>query len=163
DFSTVLSMNRDHRGSVLADMRRIYDGHLSKEFGTADRLHERSWDGRITFAAAATPDIDKYYSVFQTLGERFVMIRWGRPGGVEAALMAMNQHRREFRTALRQSVGALFGNIPAWEPELEPDVQIRIAALAEFSVRARTHVPRAGYAKDIVYIPEPEAATRLSQ
>ena len=25
------------------------------------------------------------YSVFQTLGERFVMVRWHRPGGVEAA------------------------------------------------------------------------------
>jgi hypothetical protein len=60
DFSTVLSMNRDDRGSVLADMRRIYDGHLRKEFGTSDTLTDREWRGRMTFAAGATPDVDGF-------------------------------------------------------------------------------------------------------
>jgi hypothetical protein len=126
-------------------------------------LGEREWRGKITFAVAATPDIDRYYAVFQTLGERFVMIRWGRPGGVEAALSAMNQDRDEARRALKAAVHRMFSNLPQMQPELGDDLQFKIAALAEFSVRARTHVPRAGYSKEIIYVPEPEASTRLSQ
>ena len=163
DFSTVLSMNRDNRGSVLADMRRIYDGHLRKEYGTADRLGDREWRGRITFAVAATPDIDRYYAVFQSLGERFVMIRWGRPGGVEAALCAMNQDRTEARRALKTAVQRMFSKLPETEPTLSDSVQLQIAALAEFGVRARTHVPRSGNSKDMIYVPEAEAPTRLAQ
>src|SRR6185437_15022595 len=43
DFSTILSMNRAHRGSVLADMRRIYDGHLRKEYGTDENQSAHEW------------------------------------------------------------------------------------------------------------------------
>ena len=163
DFSTVLSMSRDNRGSVLADMRRIYDGHLRKEYGTADRMCEREWRGRITFAVAATPHIDTYYAVFQTLGERFVMIRWGRPGGVGAALSAMNQDRTQARALLKAAVHRMLSSLPDVEPTLSDDVQLQVAALAEFAVRARTHVPRVGYSKEIIYVPEPEAPTRLGQ
>jgi len=67
DFSTVISMNRDHRASVLADLRRIYDGRLRKEFGTAENPHEREWQGRITTVAAATPDVDRITPFFRRL------------------------------------------------------------------------------------------------
>jgi hypothetical protein len=90
DFSTLLSMNRTHRGSVLADMRRIYDGHLRREYGTDDDRLEHEWRGRITFAVATTPEVDRHYGVFQTLGERFVMIRWSRPSGIDVALSLHN-------------------------------------------------------------------------
>src|SRR5262245_13216091 len=73
DFSTILAMKAEAKASILADMRRIYDGQLRKEFGTANNLKAREWKGRITFAVATTPDVDKQYSIFQSLGERFVM------------------------------------------------------------------------------------------
>jgi hypothetical protein len=51
DFSTILSINRNHRGSILSDLRRIYDGHLRKEYGTAPgKAQSREWTGRITFS-----------------------------------------------------------------------------------------------------------------
>ncbi|MBA3915924.1 MAG: hypothetical protein H0X25_19130 [Acidobacteriales bacterium] len=161
DFSTVLSMNRDDRGAVLADMRRIYDGQLRKEFGTDDQVPE--WRGRATFAVATTDEVDRHYSVFQTLGERFVMARWHRPGGVEAALRAMNQDRERGKRDLSDAVHALLLGLPDLEPELGPEMQVRVANLAEFAVRGRTHIPREGNNKTIIYVPEPEAATRLSQ
>lgn len=163
DFSTVLSMNRTHRGSVLADMRRIYDGHLRKEYGTDEDRKEHEWKGRITFAVATTDEVDRHYSVFQSLGERFVMIRWGRPGGVEAALKAMNQDRDLGKRELREAVHDLFRDLPQLEPCLTESMQASIAALAEFAVRGRTHIPRAGNSKEIEYVPEIEAATRLAQ
>lgn len=93
DFSTVLALAADKKASILADMRRIYDGKLRKEFGTSENLDKRTWEGRITFVVAVTPEIDRHYSIFSTLGERFVMIRWPRAGGIEAALSAMNQKK----------------------------------------------------------------------
>jgi len=163
DFSTLLSMNRAHRGSVLADMRRIYDGHLRKEYGTDEDRKAHEWKGRITFAVATTDEIDRYYSVFQTLGERFVMIRWHRPGGVEAALKAMNQNCEKRSQDLKRAVHALMRELPKQSPELSLALQEKTAALAEFAVRGRTHVHRNGHSKTIEYIPEPEAATRLAQ
>ena len=163
DFSTVLAMHRDHRGAVLADMRRIYDGHLRREVGTWQNLEEREWRGRLTFLVGATPDVDRHYSVFQMLGERFVMVRWSRPGGTEAALSAMRQDRQRAPQELRDEVTALFDSLPDCQPVLPAEVQRRIAALAEFTVIARTHMPREGKNKEIIYVPEPEASTRLAQ
>ena len=163
DFSTVLEMKRDDRGSVLADMRRIYDGHLHKEFGTSDNPQARDWQGRITFAVAATPEVDRQYSVFGILGERFVMIRWRRPGGVEAALKAMNQDIKRAKEDLRTAVHGLFGTLKSVEPTFPPELQTKMAHIAEIAVRARTQIPRNGYSKDMIYVPEAEGATRLAQ
>ena len=161
DFSTVLSMNRDRRGSILADMRRIFDGRLRKEFGTVEP--SREWKGRITFLVAATPDVDRHYAIFQTLGERFLMVRWHRPG-LEAAIKAMNQDLEAAKSEMKSAVHALVNGLPAGELDvsLTDEEQRRLAALADFAVRARTQVPRDG-AKEIIYRPEPEAPTRLAQ
>jgi hypothetical protein len=163
DFSTILSMNRAHRGSVLADMRRIYDGHLRKEYGTDEDPKTHEWKGRITFAVATTDEVDRHYSVFQTLGERFVMVRWSRPGGVDAALKAMNQDCEARKRDLKEAVHALMNGLGRQSPELPSAIQERIAALAEFAVHGRTHIHRNGSNKNIEYLPEPEAPTRLAQ
>jgi hypothetical protein len=163
DFSTVLAMKRDNKASILADMRRIYDGQLRKEFGTGEDNEPREWKGRITFVVAVTPAIDGYYSVFQTLGERFVMVRWPRAGGVEAAMAAMNQKTNNAREELKAAMHDLINHLPQVEPLLPDPLQQRIAALTEIAVRGRTHVPRSGYSKDIIYVPEAESATRLAQ
>ncbi len=164
DFSTVLSMKRDSRPSVLADMRRIYDGHLHKEYGTSDGLGERDWRGRITFSVCATPEVDRHYSIFQTLGERFLMVRSPRAEGEEAALSAMNQDNADAKKALKQAVHGLFNGLPVVEPEVPSEIQRKIAALTEVAVHGRTHVPRSGNAKEIVfYVPQAESPTRLAQ
>ena len=164
DFSTVLEMHRDKRGAILAQMRRVYDGRLAGEFGHA--TGDPPWVGRITFLVATTGIVDIHYSVFQTLGERFVMVRWHRPPGEESALEAMNQNVAEARADLREAVHGLLETLwaqPCAVPQIPAEIQQQLAALAEFVVRARTHIMRSGPSKDIVYSPEPEAATRLAQ
>jgi hypothetical protein len=164
DFSTVLAMKQDDRAAVLADLRRIFDGHLCKEVGTSGEPLE--WTGRITCAVAVTPDIDRHYSIFQSLGERFVMIRWHRPGGdndgEQAALSAMKQDPEEVREYLNFAVNELFEDLPTGDVIVPLPIQKQIAALAEFVVRARTHVAR-DQRKKLIYMPEAEAPTRLAQ
>lgn len=163
DFSQVLSMPKKTKGPILADFRDIYDGHIAKEFGTGER---KEWCGRITLIAGVTPDIDLHYSIFQTLGERFVQVRSRRPGGVEAALRAFEQQPTKMHDRLNEAVTALFHPIvsgPISVPFLPTKAQREIANLAEFVVHARTHVPRAGNSHDILYAPEAEASPRLAQ
>jgi hypothetical protein len=163
DFSTILGINRNHRASILADLRRIYDGHLRKEFGTAENPQWREWQGRISFFVGATPDVDAHYGVFQSLGERFVMVRWPRPGGIEAALRAMNQDRVAAKKELKDAAHRLIQTLPKSDPELPQDLQLKLAALGELVVRGRTQVPRDARTKLILTVPEPESATRLPQ
>ena len=91
------------------------------------------------------------------------MIRYHRPGGTKAALRAMRQDRERVRQELRSAVAALFGSLPDLQPVLPEKLERRIAALAEFAVIARTHIPRDGRTREVIYMPEPEASTRLAQ
>lgn len=163
DFSTILGINRNDRASILADLRRIYDGRLRKEYGTADNQQWRDWQGRITFLVGATPDVDLHYGVFQSLGERFVMVRWPRPGGTDAALRAMNQDPAAAKRDLKAAVHCLFKSLPRINPQLPPGLQEKIAALGEVVARGRTQVPRDSRSKAILSVPQPESATRLPQ
>lgn len=164
DFSTILALPRDHRSAVAADMRRIYDGQLRKEYGTAGSLQERQWTGRITCLVGATPYVDRHYSVLQPLGERFLKGRSSRPGGVETALAAMNQIPHIAQKALRHAVHNLFGQLQTFDPELPAALQLRIAASAELAAHARAHVEREAFKKkEIIDVSEPEAPTRIAQ
>jgi len=165
DFSTITAIKHDARVQILADMRRIYDGALSKEFGTDNNLRDRTWKGRITFAAAATPDIDRHHGMSQALGERFIITRLPRPNGIQAARRALNQNKNQMKHDLQDAVHRLMNHSEKGvEPTVPARLQDQIAALTEYSVRARTYVHRDRSAKKLIeYIPIPEAPTRMAQ
>lgn len=52
DLTTVLTMHREARQEILAQLREIYDGAYAKEFGTGEAI---SWEGRLGFLAGVTP------------------------------------------------------------------------------------------------------------
>lgn len=159
DFSTILAMKGDERNAVLADLRKIYDGKLTKEFGTTDIVPP--WEGRITLVAAVTPAIDKHLSVMQNLGERFVLVRWHR-AGPEAALWAIRQDSKTARAELKAAVHALLGSSRSGDVDISDAIEHQLVDLAEFVVRGRTHVDRDGD-KAVTADPEPESPTRLAQ
>jgi hypothetical protein len=166
DFSTILSMDERSRAKILAQLRRIYDGHFSREFGTEENLSEREWNGRLTFITGATPDIDHHYSVFRSLGERFVQVRWPRAGGVEAGLKAMRQRRnaaRDLRSAIHEFLLPILRQPFIPSPVFPPEYEVRVAHLGEFVALARAHVPRSRNNHEPVAPPSPEGNTRLPQ
>jgi hypothetical protein len=72
DLTTVLSMHRDARAEVFAQLREIYDGAYRKEFGSGVTVE---WEGRLGFLAGVTPAIDQHHSATAALGERFLYLR----------------------------------------------------------------------------------------
>jgi hypothetical protein len=164
DFSTMLAGHHVEREEIFAALRRIYDGSYSKSFGTSDDPRSHEWHGKLTIVGCATPKFDEYASEIQSLGERFLLVRWQQPNEVEAALRAIRQDQQALATELKDSVQKLFTSIP---PDVEPDlpegIERSIANLASIVARARAAVPRESYTKKIVELPQPESPTRLAQ
>jgi hypothetical protein len=164
DFSTFTS-NPKTLQVILAQLRRIYDGNFSREFGTDENVEERSWCGRVTLFAGAVPDIDRHYSLFQKLGERFVRLRWERAGGVETGLQAM-EHTPRVAEELKAAVHAILRPIlskPQIAPHIPDAIKLKIASLSELIALARTYVERDGYSREATGMPVTEGNTRLPQ
>jgi hypothetical protein len=163
DFTTVLTMRRDKRGAVLAQLREIHDGQFKRDFGTGQ---SKIWNGRVTIVAAVTPALDRHYSVFSTLGERFLQVRWHRPDSEQAGEWAIRQQGQEerIRQDLREAIGEAFRNSAQNAPVLSSSMEHRIARLAEITAIGRTHIYRASFGnREIEYVPEAEANTRVSK
>jgi hypothetical protein len=166
DFSTILGMDKNKLQAILSQLRRIYDGNFSREFGTSENLGDRKWQGRITLLAGVTPEFDKYHSVSAALGERFIRTRWPRAGGVEAALCAMRQKTSGatvLRAAVHQFLLPILGEKPVPAPRIEEVDLLRIANLGEFVVLARAPAKRERATHELEDMPDPEGNTRFPQ
>jgi hypothetical protein len=140
DFTTVLSMRRETRAEILAQLREIHDGEFRKSFGTGET---KIWRGRVTIIAAVTPIIDRYYSIFTVLGERFLQLRWYRPESPEAGQRAIQQQGSEsiIRKELRAAVSTLFKySLRSFERLHPEDESPRRASSCELS-RINCHRP----------------------
>jgi hypothetical protein len=165
DFTTVLSMNRDSRQEILAQLRELADGSYVKEFGNGKTV---SWQGTMCFIAGVTPIIDTHWSVNQTLGERFIQARPTAPDPLMVAERAMLNVGREeeMRRELQGVVSGFLTNLEypsISQIVLSHEMKRRLASLATFACRARSAVIRSGYGGDISYIPVPEGPARLAK
>lgn len=161
DFTTVLTMHREARGEILAQLREIYDGAYKKEFGNGKVV---DWVGRVGLIAGVTPVVDTYSSVHQVLGERFVLYRLAAADGKAVARQAMRQRGTEpvMREELRQAVAAFFADLVPLNKEIPEPILDRLCALAEFTARARSAVIW-DHRGEIEYIPQPEGPGRLAK
>ena len=163
DFTTILSMQRDRRLAVLAQLREVYDGQFVKIWGTGKELH---WEGRLGFLAGVTPVIDRYHTVMGMLGQRFLMVRTKQADRHAVALRAMQNlgtDEAALKTSLKQDVAALFESLPQCTPVVPFDQLQTLVALADFVSKARSPVERDGYARDFDYVPEPEMPARVGR
>ncbi len=159
----MLSMRREKRAAILNQLRKIHDGQFQRSFGTGET---KIWCGRASIVAAVTPVLDRHYSIFSTLGERFLQVRWHRPDSSAAAEWTIKQQGSEIqiRRSIQREVQALFYQSLPFPPQLDlVDIE-RLARFAEVIARARTHLYRAGSGnREIEYVPEAEANTRIAK
>jgi len=73
-------------------------------------------------------------------------------------------HEEQIRTECQESLKALFKDLPRKVPTLSEQFESQIVAMAELTAIARTHVYRNSYGRrEVEYVPEPEANTRISK
>ena len=160
----MLSQNRDTARAAVAALREVYDGQWDRPVGTdgGRRLH---WDGKCGFLGGATPSYDRYGSVTNALGDRYLLQRLPDVDAAEQAKAALKaaQHEKQMRTEL---AGAMLGliagaSLDKVHAHLDDSDEKTLAALATFTARARTAVERDGYTGELLVIPQPEGPARL--
>ncbi len=162
DFGTVLTMYREKKAEILAQLREIYDGAFYKEFGNGKVFR---WSGKVGLLAGVTPIIDQEYSLNQILGERFLQYRVKSAKAREVARRAMVQRGREGdrRRALRLIVADFLKEVPLDPLVIPPALEEAIAAMAEFTALARSPILFDRLRGEIELIPSPEGPGRLAK
>lgn len=162
DFGSVLSMNRDTRGQLLAALRELYDGEWVRHVGV-DGGRTLSWSGKLSMIAGCTPAIDNHHAVMAAMGERFLMCRLDAAEDEKQAGRALDHFGKEaeMRAELQATISDMFAvELPPPLP-LEQEDRDFLINLASLVVRCRSAVERDTYNREIVSIPDPEAPARL--
>lgn len=166
DFTTVLSMNDDSMVEILGQLREVYDGKFSKEFGTGET---KRWEGKVSMLSGVTGSIYKARELYAAMGERFALYSLIQPDRKEMGKRAIAnvstiQKKREmlsdhFKHFLDEVV-----NIPAEMPEIPKDLEEEILDLSEMVTRARSIVDREwkSATKEITFAHDPEGISRFS-
>ncbi len=167
DFTTVLTMHREARGQILAQLREVYDGSYAKSFGTGE---EKRWEGHVGLIAGVTEAIDSHTAVHSILGERFILYRPQTyvEDRKQIARKAMENvgAEKSMRKALQDTVEGFIRSLGALEGTgvaMSEAVKETVATLADLTAKGRVAVPRDGYSRQVLYTPQPETPARLAK
>jgi hypothetical protein len=163
DLTTVLTMNREARAEIIGQLREVADGKTEKSFGNGLRVE---WAGKLGLVAGVTPVIDEQHAFLAVMGERFTLYRLPEVNRRDIARrsLARRGHEPELRARIRTVVGGFLEQFRGCGPlSLPLELDEDLIVLADIVTRARSGVARDGYSRDMLYLPEPEAPTRLAK
>jgi hypothetical protein len=167
DFTSILSMDRNIRTSVLAALREVHDGRWERNVGS-DGGQTLSWAGHIVLIGACTTAWDQAHAVTSSMGERFVLIRSDSSSGrIAAGTRAMKNTGMEesMRKQMAEAVAGLINNIKVADMRdllLQDDEINSILKAADIVTLARTGV-ETDYRGDVIDAHAPEMPTRFAK
>jgi hypothetical protein len=163
DLTTVLTMHREARSQIIGQLREVADGKTEKSFGNGLRIE---WSGKLGLIAGVTPIIDEQHAFLAVMGERFLLYRMPEVSRRDLARrsLARRGHEPELRERIKATVGDFLEQFrDCGRLELPESFDEPLIVLSDIITRARSGVPRDGYSRDLLYLPEPEAPTRLAK
>jgi Bifunctional DNA primase/polymerase, N-terminal len=165
DFTSILSADRNVRGTVLAALREIHDGRWVRNVGS-DGGRTLQWEGRVIVIGACTTAWDQAHSVISTMGDRFVLIRSdSHQGRIASGLRAVRNTGSEtqMRKEMADAVAGVVANIDTTKVHaLSEDDQNVLVKAANLVTLARTGVER-DYKGDVINAHAPEMPTRFAK
>ena len=165
DVTSILSMNRDTRASLLAALREIHDGKWERNVGT-DGGRSLTWTGRLVILGAVTTAWDRAHDVIASMGDRFVVVRMdSTTGRLPAGRRACRNTGEEtqMRAALAAIVGSVLATVDAQSAITLTDAeQERLLEAADVVTLARTGVDY-DYRGDVIDAHAPEMPTRFAK
>ena len=164
DFTSVLSQNRDTAKAAMAAMREVYDGCWDRPVGS-DGGRVLHWEGKCGFLGGVTPSYDRYGSIVNALGDRYLLLRLPDVDAEDQAHAALrsSEHEKAMRTELAAAMTGLIAGADTKlvHLPLTDDDTARLVKLSMFTARARTAVERDGYSGELLVLPQPEGPARL--
>ena len=162
DFTSILGMQRDKRGAILAALREVYDGRWSREIG-GEGGNLLEWRGKLGLVMCSTTAYDRAHEVISQMGDRFLLIRLNDDEPEDGALAALDGagQEEEARHTLAAAAAGLLGHPPEHPPlDATPQDKRRLAKLANFVTLARSPVAR-DYRGEIELVMDREAPYRF--
>lgn len=165
DFTTFLSMREDDRRIIASQLREVYDGEFRNDSGMGDLDGRVLWTGKLTVLGVCTSTLDRAWEFRREMGERFLQVRWPRVDGIEMGMQAAEQRGRE--ETIYGDLEALASSFICPRRLVAPkslpfEWRKRVAALAEFTARARGVVIRDNHGeRPIIDVPPAEQSPRL--
>ena len=164
DFTSVLSQNRDTAKQAMSAMREIYDGRWDRPVG-ADGGRVLHWHGKCGFIGGVTPSYDRYGSIVNTLGDRYLLLRLPEVDAAKQARAALAQaeHEQQMRAELAAAMTGLIAgaDLELVHAPMGGDDTTTLVLLASYAARTRTIVERDGYTGELLVLPQPEGPARL--
>ena len=167
DFTSILSAASETRAEVLAAFREIYDESWTRRLGTGGGA-PIIWEGRITFIGAVTEIIDGRGEDMAQMGHRFILCRMPVLDAVDRRVLgehalAKAGSEEVLRRKLSRAFRSFAKSLPATATAtgIETEARERLVALADFATRCRSSVGRGGYRRELEYLAEPEAPSRV--
>lgn len=151
DLSTLLATSdRGGRDTTFALLRKVYDGHVVRDLGSAPAA--LTWSGKVTIVAAVTGVIDHYSAHADALGPRWLFYRLperdtpsrrrasraARRGGLETHRGGLAEAVRALVVDARQRIDATV---------VSDELADRIDDAALVTCWGRATVPRHGYGR----------------
>lgn len=169
DFTTILTLHRDDRSEILGVLREVYDGRVSKSFGTGKTY---IWEGKMGLLAGCTPTIDRHWAVLSSLGERFLFYRLPSGGTEDRREQARRAlEAAEQKSGLRDDLGKAIcrshSMAHGWYKEnteqvvIRPSIKETLITLADLTAKGRTPVLRDGKTRELIAPSDPEGLGRL--
>lgn len=164
DFTSIISMNRDLRKTVLGALREVYDGMWERNVGT-DGARSIRWQGRLIFIGATTTAYDQAHGVIAEMGDRFAVVRMdstvGRTAAGRQALKNVG-HEIQMRSELAAAAGRILAGLDPGLATLGDDDMETLLFAADLVTLARTAVEK-DYRGDPIEAHAPEMPTRFAK
>lgn len=171
DFTSVLSMQKDVMGEVIAALREIYDGAWTRRVG-AEGSVPINWKGKAGVLAGVTPAIDRSHAMVTEMGERFIFYRYAWSDGFAESLTALNRRGSQvLRNEMRVIVKDFFDCLGlGWDSRKYPEMEMRalrhseaegLIAMGQLTAMCRGLVLRDPWTKEINDVPTGEMPTRI--
>jgi hypothetical protein len=164
DVTSILSMDRNMRGQILAALREIHDGRWSRNVGT-DGGRTLDWSGRIAVVGAVTTAWDQAHAVIASMGDRFVLIRVDSSSGRQVAgrkAIGNTGVETQMRKELAEAVAGVLAGMQTTSTTLTDQETDLLLAAADLVTLARTGVEY-DYRGDVIDAHAPEMPTRFAK
>lgn len=149
DFTTIMEKSDDAQSAIIAQMREIYDGAITKETGNGETI---SWGvpvkGKATFIMASTEAVYILQDKFADMGTRainYVLKDQDRKSFTKRALRNNTREQRdmeEIQELFKAFVEQEIRKLPAELPYVSEEIEDNLIEIAEFTSRCRSSVRR---------------------
>lgn len=150
DFTTILSKPDETQEAIIAQMREIYDGYISKQTGLGKKIE---WPGpglkgHATFVMAATEGIYSLQDKFSDMGTRainYVLLPQNRKESTLRGLRnntKLDKEMEEIQQACAEFVEEMFRSLPEQLPYIDEKLEEDIVDVSDFASLCRSVIKR---------------------